>query len=175
MQLPSCAGWVTSDKHNIAPKTLRGSWEPIVTTEEFERGLTILDERNKKRVRRHRHDYLLRGIVYFAHPNNSNFVRLTGSTSNASRSGGGTAYYCVTSSNINFLCRDIDDKVARELHLIQIDPEHLPAIRAAYTHDVTEKMGHLSPDERSKLELALKAIDDEEARSVRLYAIGQIY
>jgi hypothetical protein len=35
-------------------------------------------------------------------------------------------------------------------------------------------MGHLRPDERLALETALKAVDDEEARSVRLYAIGQI-
>jgi hypothetical protein len=144
------AGWVTSEKHNIAPKTLRGSWEALVTTKEFEHGLAILDKRNKKRVQKRRHNYLLRGLVYYKHPNHGDFVRRTKSPSNTStmRPGGGTAYYCVTSNNINFLCRDIDDQVARQLHLIQIDLELIPAIRAAYTHDIAEKMGHLRRDER---------------------------
>ena len=35
-------------------------------------------------------------------------------------------------------------------------------------------MGHLSPDEKQQLEKALKAIDEEEARMARLYAIGKI-
>jgi site-specific DNA recombinase len=168
------AGWVTSEKLHIAPKTLRGNWEPIVTTEEFERGLAILDERNKKRIRRRRHDYLLRGFLYYELPNSGGLIRLTVSTSNTSRPGGGTAYYCLASSSINFRCRNIDEQVARELHRIQVDPGLIPAIRAAYTHAIAEKMGHLRPDERQALEAALKAVDDEEARSVRLYAIGQI-
>lgn len=33
------AGWLTSKSANLLPKTTRGNWEPIVTTEEFERGL----------------------------------------------------------------------------------------------------------------------------------------
>jgi hypothetical protein len=32
------AGWVTSKAGHVPPKTIRGHWEPIVTTEEFERG-----------------------------------------------------------------------------------------------------------------------------------------
>jgi DNA invertase Pin-like site-specific DNA recombinase len=99
------AGWVTSEKHNIAPKTLRGSWEALVTTEEFEHGLAILDKRNKKRVQKRRHNYLLRGLVYYEHPNNGDFVRLTGSTSNTKRPGGGTAYYCVVA--ISIFCVEI--------------------------------------------------------------------
>lgn len=57
---------------------------------------------------------------------------------------------------------------------IQVDPEHIPTIRAVYTHDVAVKMGHLRPDEKTQVELALNAIDEEEKRSVRLYATGKI-
>ena len=45
---------------------------------------------------------------------------------------------------------------------IQVDPEYVPTIRSVYTHDVAMKMGHLRPDEKTQMELALKAIDDEE-------------
>ena len=35
-------------------------------------------------------------------------------------------------------------------------------------------MGHLQPDECKQLEVALKAVDEEEARTVRLFAAGKI-
>jgi hypothetical protein len=40
------AGWVVSEKAGIAPKTIPGLWKPLVTTEEFERGLAILVARH---------------------------------------------------------------------------------------------------------------------------------
>jgi hypothetical protein len=36
------AGWVVSECDQIAPKTLRGNWEPIISTDDFEMGLAIL-------------------------------------------------------------------------------------------------------------------------------------
>jgi DNA invertase Pin-like site-specific DNA recombinase len=36
------AGWVVHDCEGIAPKTIRGQWDPIVSTEDFEAGLAIL-------------------------------------------------------------------------------------------------------------------------------------
>ena len=35
-------------------------------------------------------------------------------------------------------------------------------------------MGHLRPEERQQLQAALKAVDEEEARTARLYAAGKI-
>src|SRR5690606_13478632 len=57
------AGWVTSRAGKIPPKTIKGNWEPIVATEEFERGLAILEQRDLKRGRERRHDYLLKGLI----------------------------------------------------------------------------------------------------------------
>lgn len=168
------AGWVTSKTRNIPPKTLRGSWEPLITTEELERGIAILDERDQKRGRNRRHDYLLKGLVYFGHNDHRGLTKLTCSTSNSSRSGGGTPYYCIGRSNINFLCSAVDEQIPGELQKIQVDPELIPQIRAVYTQDVAEKMGHLRPDEKQQLENALKAIEEEESRMARLYASGKI-
>jgi hypothetical protein len=41
-----------------------GQWQPIVTTEEFERGLEILAERMSYRIVKRRHDYLLKSLIY---------------------------------------------------------------------------------------------------------------
>ncbi|MGB7339384.1 MAG: recombinase family protein, partial [Phototrophicaceae bacterium] len=168
------AGWVTSKKNNVLPKTIRGKWEAIVSTEEFEQGIAILEKRNEGKVQKRRHEYLLRGLVFYKHPENKTMIRLIGSTSNPSRPSGGTSYYGVARSSINFLCREIDQAVAIELTKIHIDSNLIPIIRSVYNNDLSEKMGHLDPDEKTRLELALKAIDDEEGRTARLYAAGKI-
>ncbi|MBZ0303440.1 MAG: recombinase family protein [Anaerolineae bacterium] len=168
------AGWLTSKANNIPSKTIRGDWEPIVTTEEFERGLAILERRSQKQTRHRKHDYLLKGVAYYEHPDGRGLERLTGSTSNAGRSGGGTSYYRIARSEVSFLCGSIDDQIPTALMNVQVDPNLLPAIQAVYTQDVAEKLGHLRPDERDQLQAALKAIDEEEGRTARLFAAGKI-
>ncbi|MEP6989110.1 MAG: recombinase family protein [Chloroflexota bacterium] len=86
------AGWVVSKLNNIPPKTLRGNWDPIVTTEEFERGLEILARRNQNRSVRRKQDYLLKGMIYYRSDEDNTLIHLTGSTSNAGRLKGGTPY-----------------------------------------------------------------------------------
>jgi len=83
----SYAEWVVSERNGIAPKTLRGNWEPLITTEAFERGLAILERRNSHRMVRRKQDYLLSGLIYYR-DRDGRLTRLTGSTSNAGRSGG---------------------------------------------------------------------------------------
>ncbi|MBN8638042.1 MAG: recombinase family protein [Anaerolineae bacterium] len=169
------AGWIVSPPNQIAPKTLQGNWEPIITTEEMERGQEILTRRNMHRSVRRKQVYLLQGMIFYQPEENKKQVRLTCSTSNARRSGRGTAYYRVSGAGeVSFLCRDIDAQVGMEMHHIQVDPDLMPLIRAAYTHELAENLGYLRPDEKEQIKLALKAVDDEEARTVRLLAAGKI-
>ncbi len=167
------AGWLTSKKNKVPPKSIRGDWEPYVSTEDFERGLEILAGRDVKYGRKRKHDYLLKGLIYYEKPS-GDIVRLSGQTPNASRSGGGTPYYCIPRSNVNFLCRDVEAQIADKLMGIQVDPQVVPAIRAAYTHEVAAALGHLKISERDELEAALKAVDAEEARAFRLYTAGKV-
>ena len=168
------AGWVVSESAKIAPKTVQGNWKPVVTTEEFERGLEILAKRQKKRASGGpRHDYLLRGFVYVELESGKQ-IRLIGSTSNASRPGGGTAYYCVESSNINIRCKVVDEQVTRAMSFIQVDPELIPSIRESYTAEIAERLGHMRPDQREALERKLQEVDGEEARALRLFTTGKI-
>lgn len=68
----------------------------------------------------------------------------------------------------------IDEQVPQELMNIQVNPEHVELIREAYTNDVAQALGHIQPGELENLEAALKAIDEEEARTLRLYAASKI-
>ena len=168
------AGWVFSERAKIPPKTVRGQWKPLVTTKEFERRLAILASRQKHRSSgKCRRDYLLRGLIY-VQLNNGRLTRLTSSTSNASRPGGGTSYYCVTSSNINIQCHIVDSQIAMELLKIQIAPELIPIIRKSFYEDLEYTLDLLAPSKQADLENKLKEIDYEEVRSLRLYATGKI-
>ena len=167
------AGWVVSEQAGIPPKTVRGEWQSVVTTEEFERGLEILSKRVKNKTPRKQHTYLLSGLIYLQ-LDHDDLIRLTCSTSNPERSGGGTSYYRSAGTDVNFLCSGIDDQVAAHLSDVQVDPELLPLIQVAYTREIAEKLGHLKPSERQRLESELKAVDDEEARVARLLASGKI-
>jgi DNA invertase Pin-like site-specific DNA recombinase len=169
------AGWIVSERHCIPPKTLRGNWEPLVTTEAFERGLDILVRRNQHRIIRCKQAYLLTGLVFFQPADDGHLIRLTGSTSNARRAGGGTAYYRIAAAGAaSFLCREIDARVAAEIQRIQVDPDLLPLIRSAYTYELQQKLGGGRPEERTRLQAALKAIAEEETRMARLLAAGKI-
>ncbi len=168
------AGWVVSECNDILPKTLRGNWEPLVATEEFELGLEILARRNEHRTVRRTQDYLLGGLLYYKQPS-SKLIRLTGSTSNASRPGGGTRYYRhARAGGVSFPCGVIDHLVAKEFSRIQVKPELVPIIEAAFTRDLHANLGAGTTQDRSRLLDALKAVDEEESRTLRLYAAGKI-
>jgi DNA invertase Pin-like site-specific DNA recombinase len=169
------AGWVTADNAwaKIPPKTVRGQWEPIVTTEEFELGLAILERRNGDRDHKPRHFYLLQGMLYLERADGSH-IKLTCSTPNANRDRGCTPYYCVPSSCHNFMCREIDAQIDTYMRDITIDPVLLPRIRDVYAADVEHFVGKPDMDERSLLEKALKSIDEEELAAARLHAKGKM-
>lgn len=174
------AGWIVNAQAGILPKTLKGNWDPIVTTEEFEHGLAILSRRSQHKLAKRTHDYLLRGLIFLQasakDPTQSGqrLYRMTCSTSNTGRSGGGTAHYRLERYPIHFLCRDVDAQLADHIRRIQVDTEQIPAIRNYYIQEVADKLGRLRPDERETLERALKQIDEEEARVLRLYASGVV-
>lgn len=168
------AGWVVSPRNGIAPKTLRGNWEPLITTEEFECGQAILARRNTHRTVRRKQEYMLTGLIYHQNVDGCQ-TRLTGSTSNAGRSGGGTPYYRVAKAGgAAFLCGEVDELVGQELVRIQVDPDLMPLIRTAYTSDLNAMIGGARTDERARLEAVLKATDEEESRAARLFAAGKL-
>lgn len=169
------AGWVVlhNDWGNIPPKTIRGHWEPMVSTEEFERGLAILQARSKTRLKKCARFYLLTGLVYLQYPDGHE-AKMIGSTTNVGRGNGGTAYYAVQGSRpMNVLCRKADEAVRQLMYAIQIDQACIPQLREAYLSHL-KTLTSDQPNEQISLEAALKKIDEEEERTARLYAAGRI-
>ena len=174
------AGWVVSVEEGIPPKTLQGNWEPIVTTEEFERGLDILAKRAQNKYTKRKREYLLRGLLYLSADSKdptapgARLYRMQCSTSNTRRTGGGTAHYRLERYPVHFLCGDIEAQVTGYLQQVQLDASLTPRIRHYYIEEVADKLGRLRPDERAEIERTLKAINEEEARVLRLYAAGMV-
>lgn len=169
------AGWVVSDSElgAIPPKTIRGHWEPIVSTEEFEVGLAILQRRNQQRVHQRKHFYLLQGLIYLKMPS-GRIAKLSCAMPNANRARGGVKYYCLDHGHYYFLCRRVDEQLIDYLQAVQIDGRWIPKLRRAFEDDIDQLLGPHYGDQRPALQEALRGIEEEESRTARLYASGRI-
>jgi DNA invertase Pin-like site-specific DNA recombinase len=163
------AGWIAVQNEwiNIAPKTIRGDWEPIVSTEEFEQGLAILARRRQKPMPSRRHFYLLQGIIYLELPF-GRLQKLTCGKPNANRARGGVAYYCIPRSNQNFLCHQVNGQILEHIQAIEVNPQQLPAIRKAYLADVA-RYTRDTAKERKALEARVRKLEEKELNLWRAF------
>ncbi len=165
------AGWVVADNDwaKIPPKTIRGTWEPIVSTEEFEMGLSILAKRNHMPQPQKHNFYLLQGLLYLERSrSHGKLIKLTCSKPNPRRPAGGTPYYCVSSSNFNYACMSIDEQILLHIQRVQIAPDVLPKIRRAYLADIAHYTTHQGREEK-QLKTALQKVELKELNLWRAF------
>jgi hypothetical protein len=168
---PVYAGWMINDNVGLPKGTqIEGKWEAIITPEEFDKGVTILKRRMKHRIPKHRHHYLLTGILYMRHKRNH--TRMTGSTPNSGRNAGGISYYIGT-DGVHVPCALLDEQVPDILTTIQVYPEYLPALRKIYEAEIQQALDN-PINKIDELNQMLKRIDEEEKRAVMLFAKVQI-
>jgi hypothetical protein len=55
---------VASETYGIKRGEVRGTWEPIISDEDFERGLAVLAKHDENRTRTRRYTYVLAGLLY---------------------------------------------------------------------------------------------------------------
>jgi len=106
----------------------------------------------------------LKGLFHFERPDHGGLVKLTCSTSNSSRSGGGTSYYCITRSNVNFLC-SANRKARYRLNCrgSKLIPISCRRYAPFNTRDVAENMGHLRRTNENSWKMHSKAIEEERS------------
>lgn len=163
------AGWVVAqnDWVTIATKTIKGEWEPMVSTDDFERGLAILAERSHIPMPSKKHFYLLQGLVYLETDTRA-LRKLICSMPNANRTRGGVAYYCIASSASNFLCQVIDAQIPKQLQAIQVNPAHVPTFRKTYLADITRYTKD-SVQDRTALEARKRKLEEKELNLWRAF------
>jgi DNA invertase Pin-like site-specific DNA recombinase len=171
---PFYAGWVVSKRFGIEMGEVRGLWEPIVTTQEFEQGLEILHRHDIEKSRNKKHFYLLRNLLWLKE-GDIHYQMFVSTPSGRSRS---YAYYLthakLDGKKIHIPCDLIESQIPGWLSGITIDTDLLPGIYNIYQSQLREA----TEDERShqlvELKRQLSRLREEEARLGRLVITEQI-
>jgi DNA invertase Pin-like site-specific DNA recombinase len=166
------AGWVRSKVNNHDFGDIRGNWAPIVSDEEYEQGLVILDKRIKSPMYRKKHFYLLQGIVLYLHKNDAGQDVLhpcNCTTVNPKRSGGGTSYYRIKTV-MRVSCSVVDEQVNELIEQIRIQEEHLPLLRKMFNDRIKQQLPHNGTTSES-LKQQIRAVQKQEAEITRQYVV----
>jgi len=171
---PFYSGWITSKRFGIAHGELRGNWEPIVSDEEFERGIEILRKHGAQKSRFKRCFYLLRNLLWVQV--DGKCYRMYGSTpSGRNRS---YAYYIThTTPNgkkIHIPCEVVDRQIEYWLDGIAVAPELLPEIRQIYRTQISQAKQVERDAKLAKLKREVSRFKEEEARLGRLFITGKL-
>jgi DNA invertase Pin-like site-specific DNA recombinase len=171
---PFYAGWVVSKRFDIKMGEVRGQWEPIVTTEQFLRGLEILHKHNNEKSRPRKQDYLLRGLLWIQVGEQP--LKLYGSTPTGHSQS--YAYYIthdkLDGKKLHIPCSIVDNQIPEWLRAISVDPEVIPALRNIYEAEVKKVSDNNRETKISDLNRQSSQLKDEEARLGRLYITGKM-
>ncbi len=171
---PFYAGWVVSKKYGITYGEVRGTWEPIISIEEYERGLKILRAHDKKKIRKRRYSYLLSSLAYVEHDGNHH--KLYGSTP----SGRHKSYsYYITQARINgaklhIPCEIVDCQIEDWLDRVTVDQDVMPGIRQVYQSQIAKVTETDRSSKSTELRRRMSQLKDEESKLGRLYIGGKI-
>jgi DNA invertase Pin-like site-specific DNA recombinase len=171
---PFYAGWIVSKHYNIKMGDVRGNWEPVITSEQFQKGRAVLRKHGHKKSRLKRKYYLLRNLLYVDVAERQ--YKMYGSTP----SGRAQSYsYYITHSKpqgkaIRLKTEVVDTQIPAWLQGIAIDAGLIPQIRKTYQTQIKNLAGGDKESQRDHLNKKLKALRDEEARLGRLLITEKI-
>jgi hypothetical protein len=157
---PFYAGWVTSERFGIKIGEVRGRWESVVSTDDFQKGLAILHKHDNQKSRVQNHFYLLCNLLW-AEVERKPFKMYVSTPSGKPKS---YSYYIThakpTGKKVRISCDVIDDQIEEWVNGFAVDPGLIPQIQKG-----TQIMD---------LKRRLSKFQEEEARSGRLYITGKI-
>ncbi len=171
---PFYAGWNVSERFGIKIGEVRGQWEPIITMQEYEKGLAILHQHDANKSRNKVHHYLLRGVLWLEEKGKR--YRMFGSTpSGYSKS---YSYYItrteVNGKKIHIPCETVDKQIPDWIKSIGIDLVKVPVIQKVYQTQI-KKVTHEDRDETiAGLQRQLFRVKDEENQLGRLLITNKI-
>jgi DNA invertase Pin-like site-specific DNA recombinase len=168
------AGWVVSRRFGIPAGEIRGEWEPIVTTEEFNRGVEILRRKNVEKSRFRRQFYLLRNFLWVEIAGRR--YKMFGSTpSGRTRS---YSYYIThakpNGSKLRVHCEVVDKQIPDWLQSIAIASDAVPAIRELYRSEIEQATIEDRDTKLAELNRRISQLREEELRLGRLIISGKL-
>ena len=171
---PFYVGWAVSERFGIKIGEVKGQWEPIITQEEYLKGIEILRKHDQQKIRERRYFYLLKGLLWVNFQGTQ--YKMTGSSlktylrmypyySTQSKPGG---------KYINIQCINVDQQIPGWLEGIAVNSQRLPAIREEYRLQVAKFNERGREDQAKKIKAQLAQLQGEEARLGRLFISGKI-
>lgn len=171
---PFYAGWVVSERFGIQMGEIKGQWEPIVTHEEFLRGIEILQKHDLDKSRDRNHFYLLKGLLWLEIDGKKYKMHGQSPITRHRLYSYYTVHLGPAGKEVNLQCFEVDQRIPAWLEGITIDLERLPAIREAYRAQVNQFHERDQEGQTKKLKAQLAQLRGEEARLARLYITGKI-
>jgi hypothetical protein len=153
---------------------VRGKWEPIISTEQFHRGIYILHKHDSEKSRMKKHYYLLTGLLWVKA--GGKLLSMFGSTP----TGKYHSYsYYITSKPIDgkvlhLPCMAIEDQVQTWLQGISVNSYFIPSIRDIYQKEVTRVATNDKETKLTGLHRQITILKEEEARLGRLFITEKI-
>jgi site-specific DNA recombinase len=171
---PFYAGWAVSTRFDIKMGEVNGKWDPVVTTEEFERGKAMLLRNGNNRSNFKRKYYLLRNLVWVQVGDKQ--YKMYGSTP----TGRNYSYsYYITHAKpegkaVRINTETIESQISSWLGGVTIPEEIVPGLRETYQAEIKK----MSKDDRenslSQLKRKLSELKEEESRLARLMITGNL-
>jgi site-specific DNA recombinase len=169
------AGWVVSKRFGIAYGEVRGTWEPVVSSEEFERGLEILREHDREKSRNKRRFYLLRGLLWLQVGDKLHRMYVSTTRGNCGRYYG---YYLTHAQpegkQVHIPCSQIDEQISGWLCGVSVDPASAPDIQRVYLEQMDKTRRNDREERISHLQQKIRGLRDEELRLGRLLLMGKM-
>lgn len=171
---PFYAGWAVSKRFGIKIEEVRGNWEPIITHEEYQRGLSILSKHDLDKSRNRRHFYLLKGLLWVSLDGSNH--KMTGSSPVAH--GRFYPYYTTQSkpngSDVSVACSLVDQQIPAWLGHIGFTTENYYDLKKLYTSQINEYTNHDAESQKKRFQTQLVIMKNEEAKLARLYITEKI-
>lgn len=168
------AGWVISEKYGIAYGEVRGTWEPIITSEEYEQGIKILRKNDQQKIRKRRYTYLLSNVAWVEE--HGNYHKLYGSTPSGRYK---TYSYYMTQTRVNgtklhIPCDEVDCQVTDWLDGVSVDHTLVPELRQVYRAQIAKVTDTDRTTKASELRRRMSQLKEAESKLVRLYLDGKV-
>ena len=171
---PFYAGWLVSESFHIAYGEIRGKWDPLISPDEYEKGINILREHDSLKSRVRKQFYLLRNLLW------ANIEGKTCKMFGSTPTGRSKSYsYYITQVkfnlyNLHLACEVVDNQIPDWLTRITVKPDLIPAIREAYRTYVKKATQDDREVKLSDLKRRITQLREEEARLGRLLITGKI-
>lgn len=171
---PFYAGWVSSKRFGIVVGEVRGSWDAIISPNEFQKGLDILSKHGSEKSYERKHYYLLRGLLWVEIDGQR--FKLHGSTPTGRSQS--YSYYATHAKpagvSLYIPTKVVDEQMVDLLQGIEVKADLIPEIRKIYVHEVQRFTNQDRDKQVAELRHRLAQLKEEEARLGRLLITGKI-